>query len=97
MPRKSSIIWTLEALQDFEDYKDWYLENSSVSVTNSFIETIETSIDLIRENNHIARMVNEIPDLREYVVGTFPFLISYWIKNNKEIVITSLLHQKMKK
>jgi plasmid stabilization system protein ParE len=97
MSQKSNITWTLEALQDFEDYKDWYLENSNVSVTNSFIETIEAAIDLISKNNHIARMVNEIPDLREYVVGVFPFLISYWIKNNKEIVITSFLHQKMKK
>jgi|GEM_PF-2681924 len=97
MPQKSSVTWTLYALRDFEDYKDWYLENTSLSVTNSFIETVGSAIDLIRENNYIARMVDEISELREYVMGAFPFLISYWIKNNKEVVITSFLHQKMKK
>ncbi|MCC2624405.1 MAG: hypothetical protein K0R14_278 [Burkholderiales bacterium] len=97
MPKKSSVTWALDALRDFEDYKDWYLENASLSVTNSFIETVESAINLIKENNYIARMVDEIPELREYVIGAFPFIISYWIKNNKEVVVTSFLHQKMKK
>lgn len=42
----------------------------------------------MRENNYIARMVDEMPELLEYVIQQYPFLISYWIKNNKEIVIT---------
>jgi len=42
-------------------------------------------------------MIDEIPELREYVVQQFPFLISYWIKDRTEIVITSFLHQKKKK
>lgn len=91
------ITWALEALNDFEDYIDWYLENSSELVTSNFIEIIENSLNNIRENNYIARMADEIPELREYVVPQFPFLISYWIKDKAEIIITSFLHQKMKK
>lgn len=91
------ITWTLEALHDFEDYIDWYLTNANSVVATEFVETIERSINSIKDNNYIARMVNEIPELREYVVQKFPYLISYWIKNSTEIVITSFLHQKQKK
>ncbi len=91
------IIWTLEALNDFEDYIDWYLENANESVAANFITSIENTLTNILENNYISRMVNEIPELREYVVQQFPFLISYWIKDQSEIVITAFLHQKMKK
>lgn len=91
------IIWTLEALNDFEDYIDWYLENANESVAANFITSIENTLTNILENNYISRMVNEIPELREYVVQQFPFLISYWIKDQSEIVIAAFLHQKMKK
>ena len=97
MPQKSHISWSTEALNDFEDYIDWYLQNASIEVANEFIEVIERSINKITLNNYISRMADEIPDLRECVVQKFPFLISYWIKDEFEIVITSFLHQKMKK
>lgn len=91
------ITWTLEALNDFEDYIDWYLQSANEVITGKFIETVEKALDSIKENNYIARMVDEIPELREYVIQEFPFLISYWIKDSTEIVITSFLHQKKKK
>lgn len=91
------ITWTLEALNDFEDYIDWYLQSTNEIITGKFIETVEKALDSIKENNYIARMVEEIPELREYVIQEFPFLISYWIKDSTEIVITSFLHQKKKK
>ncbi len=91
------ITWALEALNDFEDYVDWYLQNTNEVVAGNFIETIENALTSIKANNYIARMTEEIPELREYVVQNFPYLISYWIKNKSEIVITSFLHQKMKK
>ncbi len=91
------ISWTLEALNDFEDYIDWYLQSANEVITGKFIETVEKALDSIKENNYIARMVEEIPELREYVIQEFPFLISYWIKDSTEIVITSFLHQKKKK
>ncbi len=91
------ITWTLEALNDFEDYIDWYLQSANEVIAGKFIETVEKALDSIKENNYIARMVDEIPELREYVIQEFPFLISYWIKDSTEIVITSFLHQKKKK
>lgn len=91
------ITWTLEALNDFEDYIDWYLENTNQTIAANFITSIENALTNIIENNYISRMVNEIPELREYIVQQFPFLISYWIKDRGEIVITAFLHQKMKK
>jgi plasmid stabilization system protein ParE len=91
------ITWTLEALNDFEDYIDWYLQNANEVIAGGFIEAVEKALDSIKDNNSIARMVDEIPELREYVVQQFPFLISYWIKDRTEIVITSFLHQKKKK
>lgn len=41
-------------------------------------------------------MANEIPDLREYIIQQFPFIISYWIKDQTEIVITSFFIKKRK-
>ena len=97
MQKKSRIIWMIEALHDFEDYIDWYLINAGVVVAERFVTAIEHAIDVIAENNFITRMVDEIPELRECVVQNFPFLISYWVKNDKEIMTTSFLHQKLKK
>lgn len=97
MSKKNNVTWSIEALNDFEDYVDWYIKNASISVAHDFIENIEHSIDVITRNNYIARMADDIPELREYVVHQYPFLISYFIKNTSEVVITSFLHQKMKK
>ena len=91
------IAWTIEALNDFEDYIDWYLQSANEVIAANFIETVENALKTIQNNNYIARMIDEVPELREYVVHGFPYLISYWIKNHSEIVITSFLHQKQKK
>lgn len=91
------VVWSLEALNDFEDYIDWYLKNVNVVIASDFVETITVAISNIKANNYIGRMVDEIVELREYVVQKYPYLISYWIKHQFTIVITSFLHQKMKK
>lgn len=82
---------------DFEDSIDWYIENANEIIAGDFIEVVTAALDTIRDNNYIARMANEIPDLREYIIQQFPFIISYWIKDQTEIVITSFLPQKKKK
>jgi plasmid stabilization system protein ParE len=91
------ITWSVEALNDLEDYIDWYLQNANEAVTTEFIQVVEDAIKTIRNNNYIARMVDEIPELREYVVQKFPYIISYWIKDQSNVVVTAFLHQKMKK
>lgn len=91
------ITWSVEALNDLEDYIDWYLQNANEVIATEFIQVIEDAIETIRNNNYIARMVDEIPELREYVVQKFPYIISYWIKDQSNVVITAFLHQKMKK
>ncbi len=91
------VEWSIEALNDFEDYIDWYLQKANLSVAAEFIQTIETAINNIKNNHYITRMIDEIPELREYVVQKYPYLISYWIKDQSTIIITSFLHQKMKK
>lgn len=91
------ITWSVEALNDLEDYIDWYLQNANEVITAEFIQVIEDAIETIKNNNYIARMVDEIPELREYVVQKFPYIISYWIKDQSNVVITAFLHQKMKK
>ncbi len=97
MSQKSHIKWSIEALHDFEDYIDWYLQNASVDVAQDFVEVINDGLDTIAENNYISRMVDEIPELREYIVQRYPFIISYWIKDSSNILVTAFLHQKMKK
>ncbi len=91
------ITWSVEALNDLEDYIDWYFQNANEAVTTEFIQVVEDAIETIRNNNYIARIVDEIPELREYVVQKFPYIISYWIKDQSNVVITAFLHQKMKK
>src|SRR3990167_1068450 len=97
MSQKSHIKWSIEALHDFEDYIDWYLQNASVDVAQDFVEVINDGLDTIAENNYISRMVDEIPELREYIVQRYSFIISYWIKDSSNILVTAFLHQKMKK
>lgn len=91
------ITWSIEALNDLEDYIDWYLQNANEAVATELIQVVEDAIETIRNNNYIARMVDEIPELREYVVQKFPYIISYWIKDQSNVVVTAFLHQKMKK
>ena len=91
------INWTLEALNDFELYIDWYIKEAGVDVATNFIDVIDEIIDNIKSNKYIARMVDDIPELREYVVQQFPYLVSYWVKDESQIIITSFLHQKRKK
>ncbi len=91
------ITWSVEALNDLEDYIDWYLQNANEVIATEFIQVIEDAIETIRNNNYITRMVDEIPELREYVVQKFPYIILYWIKDQSNVVITAFLHQKMKK
>ena len=91
------ITWSVEALNDLEDYIDWYLQNANEVIPTEFIQVIEDAIETIRNNNYITRMVDEIPELREYVVQKFPYIILYWIKDQSNVVITAFLHQKMKK
>jgi plasmid stabilization system protein ParE len=91
------ITWSVEVLNDLEDYIDWYLQNANEVIATEFIQVIEDAIETIKNNNYIARMVDEIPELREYVVQKFPYIISYWIKDQSNVVITAFLHQKMKK
>ncbi|WP_440683223.1 type II toxin-antitoxin system RelE/ParE family toxin [Cysteiniphilum halobium] len=91
------INWSLETLNDFEDYVDWYLKYADEVVAMRFIDSIKSALEYISLNQYASRMVIEIPELREYIVHDFPFLISYWIINQDEIIITSFLHQKMKK
>ena len=91
------ITWSVEALNDLEDYIDWYLQNANEVITTEFIQVLEDVIETIRNNNYITRMVDEIPELREYEVQKFPYIISYWIKDQSNVVITAFLHQKMKK
>jgi plasmid stabilization system protein ParE len=95
--QKCQIEWSLEALNDFEYYIDWYLQNANIAIASEFVQIIEDVVKKIETNNYIARMANEMPELREYVVQKFPYLISYWIKSPTQIVLTSFLHQKMKK
>ena len=91
------INWTLEALNDFEFYIDWYIKEAGVDVASNFIDVIDEIIGNIKSNKYIARMVDDIPELREYVVQQFPYLVSYWVKDESQIIITSFLHQKRKK
>ena len=91
------ITWSVEALNDLEDYIDWYLQNANEAVATELIQVVEDAIETIRNNNYIARMVDEIPELREYVVQKFPYIISYWIKDQSNVVVTAFLHQNMKK
>ena len=95
--QNSRVEWSIEALNDFEDYIDWYLQQGGVNVAAEFIQTVEVAINAIKVNRYIARMVDEIPELREYVVQKYPYLISYWIKDDSTIAIISFLHQKRKK
>lgn len=91
------ITWTLEALRDFEGYIDWHLKEANEIIASKFTEAVEDALNSIKDNNYIARMVEEIPELREYVIQKVPFLISYWVKDHTEIIITSFLHKKKKK
>ena len=90
------IKWTPKALKLFNSYIDWYERVASLEVASKFSICIKECEQNILNNPYMARQIDEIEELREYVVQKYPFLISYYINNDK-IVITSLLHQKQNK
>ncbi len=91
------IEWSEEAFEDFQYYINWYTQNRGISISNSFESTILLSLETLRNNPYIARPSFEILDLIEYIIQKYPFLISYYIKNEHTISITSFLHQSRKR
>ncbi|MDR0484011.1 MAG: type II toxin-antitoxin system RelE/ParE family toxin [Alphaproteobacteria bacterium] len=92
----NKVIWYPKASNKYENYVYWYVEQGGISVAKDFKEHITTCINLIANNPYMAKQVEGKPELREYVVRKYPFLISYYVKEDI-IAIASFLHQSMKK
>ena len=90
-----NLKWSINAINNVEYYYDWYLYNSNKNVADKFLNTIENAVSTIKSNPYIARQSLEKPRLRKYVVRKYPFLISYTIKDESNILITFLLHAKI--
>ena len=90
------IIWSSPASLKFEESINWYIENASIDISDNFIDYISSCTELIKNNPYMAKQVDEIEELREYVVRKYPYLISYYIEN-EVIIITSFLHQSQNK
>ncbi len=91
-----TIKWTPKALKLFSNYIDWYNRVAGLEVSEKFVSCVKDCELKILNNPYIAREIDEIKEVREYVVQKYPFLISYYIDNEK-IVIISILHQKQSK
>ena len=87
-----SIEWSPQALIQLDICVDFYIVHSGIKVANAFSNNILDCLKIIAINPYIARKSFHIPDLREYIVKKYPFIISFYINENI-IVITSLLHQ----
>ena len=86
-----------ESFEDFQYYIQWYKKQGGSNASNPFESIILLSIEIIKNNPYIARASFEVTELREYVLKKYPFVISYYIKNENTISITSLLHQRRKR
>lgn len=84
------VVYTPNALSEFEESISWYSERS-ITVAEKFM--IEVGVGINKVRNHPYRFKNIYKNFFEIKVRKFPFDIIYIIEKER-IVIISIYHQK---
>jgi toxin ParE1/3/4 len=81
-----------EALLEYAEATNFYLEQASVGVAESFVAVIESAIASIIAAPTRWRAVEQ-PDIRRYVCHRFPYVIYYrWETKTGLVTIYAVMH-----
>ena len=81
-----------EALAEYDDATNFYLEHVSALISAAFIAEVETSISRILVNPQMWRVV-EPPGVRRYLLHRFPYALYYrWESQHNRIAIYAIMH-----
>ena len=83
------IKWLRLALKDLDDIAQ-YIKQDNLGAAKRVVIIIKEKVKLLSNHPHIGRP-GRVPETRELIVDSIPFIVSYRIKNN-EIEILRVLH-----
>ena len=87
-----SIIFRQRALKEYAESTAWY-EERSLQASKNFVATVENT--LLSLTTFPYSFSNKYKNFYEVKTESFPFIIVYFIKEQKQtIVITTLFHHK---
>jgi addiction module RelE/StbE family toxin len=87
------VNWTKSALNDLEIEAN-YLNKINPSIEDSFLECVESSIDLIKEYPELGR-IGRVNQTRELILKKFQYILVYLVESSY-IDIIRLLHTSRK-
>jgi len=81
-----------EALAEYNDAANFYLEHASPLIAASFIAQVEVSISKLLLNPEICRFVKS-QDIRRYLMHQFPYALYYrWESKHDRVAIYAVMH-----
>ena len=81
-----------EALQEYADATNYYLQEASPRVAETFVVAVESAISSILAAPTQWRVVDE-PSIRRYVFRRFPYVIYYrWEVEQDRATIYAVMH-----
>jgi toxin ParE1/3/4 len=81
-----------EALAEYSEAANFYLEHASALIAASFIAEVEMSISNVLVNPETWRVV-EAPSIRRYLMHRFPYALYYrWESQHNRVAIYALMH-----
>lgn len=81
-----------EALAEYHDAANFYLEQASPLIAASFLAEVETSISKVFGSPEMWRVV-EAPGIRRYLIHRFPYALYYrWEPQHNRLAIYALMH-----
>lgn len=87
------VNWTKSAINDLEIEAN-YLSKISPSIEDSFLEHVESGIDLIKEYPELGR-IGRVNQTRELILKKFQYILVYLVESSY-IDIIRLLHTSRK-
>lgn len=87
------VNWTKSAINDLEIEAN-YLNRVSPSIEDSFLEDVESGIDLIKEYPELGR-IGRVNQTRELILKKFQYILVYLVESSY-IDIIRLLHTSRK-
>lgn len=81
-----------EALFEYAEAANYYLEAASPRVTDGFVAAVESAVATLVAAPMRWRVV-EAPEIRRYVFSRFPFVIYYrWEPQHERVTIYAVMH-----
>ena len=81
-----------EALFEYAEAANYYLNEASPRVAGGFVEAVESAVATLIAAPTRWRVV-EAPEIRRYVFSRFPFVIYYrWEQQQERVTIYAVMH-----